>query len=80
MGRRLEIDWQETASELKECYRKERISKRKVRLHALWQLRLGKSLAEVAELVGMDYRTVQNWVAWYRHGGLKEVLQRIKGP
>jgi transposase len=39
---------------------------------------LGESLAEVAELVGMGYRTVQNWVVWYRHGGLKEVLIRIK--
>lgn len=79
MGRTLEIKWQETASELKQCYRKERNSERKIHLHALWQLRLGKSLKEVAELVGMSYRSLQNWVAWYRDGGLVEVLQRIKG-
>ena len=27
----------------------------------------------------MTCRTLQNWVAWYRQGGLQEVLQRIKG-
>lgn len=79
MGRKLEIDWQETASELKERYRKERNSERQTRLHAFWQLRLGKPMKEVAELVGIGYRTLQYWVAWYRHGGLAEVLKRIKG-
>lgn len=79
MGRKLEIEWQETASELKQCYRKERNSERKTRFHALWQLRLGKTLKEVVEMVGIGYRTLQRWVSWYRHGGLKEVLQRIKG-
>jgi transposase len=24
-------------------------------------------------VVGVNYRTVQDWVAWYRHGGLSEV-------
>lgn len=79
MGRTDKLEWQETALELKERYRKERNSERKMRLHAFWQLQLGKSMREVAELVGMTYRTIQNWVAWYRHGGLKEVLERIKG-
>jgi transposase len=36
-------------------------------------------MKKVAELVGVGYRTLQDWVAWYRDGGLKEVLQRIKG-
>ena len=66
MGRKLEIDWQETASELKERYRKEHNSERQTRLHAFWQLRLGKTLNEVAELVGIGYRTLQDWVAWPR--------------
>lgn len=79
MGRKLKIDWQETASELKERYHKERNPERRTRLHALWQLRLGKNMKEVAVLVGVGYRTLQYWVAWYRHGGLAEVLKRIKG-
>ena len=79
MERTLKLEWQETASELKKRYRKERNSERQTRLHAFWQLRMGKTLKEVAELVGIGYRTLQNWVAWYRHGGLAEVLKRIKG-
>jgi transposase len=36
-------------------------------------------MKEVVELMGIGYRTLQDWVAWYRHGGLAEVLKRIKG-
>ena len=79
MGRKLEIDWQETASELKKRYRKEHNAERQTRLHAFWQLRLGNTLKEVAELADIGYRILQDWVAWYRHGGLAEVLKRIKG-
>ncbi len=78
MGRTLKIDWQETISELRCHYREERNSERKTRLNTLWQLRLGKTLKEVAELVDIGYHTLQYWVAWYHHGGLEEVLQRIK--
>ncbi len=79
MGRTLELEWQETASELKKRYCKERNSERRTRLQALWHLRCGKKMKEVADLVGIAYRTLQYWVAWYRHGGLTEVMQRIKG-
>jgi hypothetical protein len=64
MGPKLEVDWQETAPELRKLYRKERHSERRTRLHALWQLRGGKSLKEVAELVGIGYRTLRDWVAF----------------
>jgi transposase len=79
MGQKLEVDWQETAPELRKRYRKERHCQRRTRLHALWLLRCDKSLKEVAALVGIAYRTLQYWVAWYRKGGLTEVLERIKG-
>ena len=59
MGRFLEIEWQETTSELKNRYRRERNLERKMRLHTFWQLRLGKTLKEVVELVGIGYRTLQ---------------------
>jgi transposase len=77
MGRQLQIDWQQTGAELKELYHKERNSEHRPRPHALRQLRCGKSLKQVAELVGIAYRTLQYWVAWYRDGGLAEVLSRI---
>jgi transposase len=79
MGRTLEVDWQETAEELQNLYRNEHNSERRTRLQALWQLRSGKDLKEVAGLVGIAYRTLQYWVTWYREGGLTEVLSRIKG-
>lgn len=78
-GRPLEIDWQHSIEELFELYRREKNVYRRTRLQALWQLRQGKTLKEVSELVGMSYRTLQRWVAWYRSGGLSEVLQRTPG-
>jgi len=27
----------------------------------------------------VNYRTVQDWVAWYRQGGLAEVLRHVRG-
>lgn len=42
MGQTLQLEWQETASELKDRYRKERNSERKTRLHAFRQLRWEK--------------------------------------
>jgi transposase len=78
-GRPLVIEWQESAEELKAAYRHEKDSYRRTRLQALWQLRSGKQLAEVQELVGVGYRTLQRWVQWYRRGGLREVLRRTPG-
>ncbi len=54
-------------------------SERRTRLQAFWHLRSGKKMQEVAELVGIAYRTLQYWVAWYRYRGLAEVLRRISG-
>lgn len=79
MGRKLEIEWQETADQLKLFYRWERNPHRKIRLQALWHLCCGKGLQSVADLIGVCYRTLQYWVAWYRDGGLREVLRRIPG-
>lgn len=45
----------------------------------MWQLRQGKRIQDVVETVGVSYRAVQNWVAWYRTGGLGEVLKRVTG-
>ncbi len=79
MGQRLQIEWRETADQLKLFYRWERNPHRKIRLQALWHLRCGKPLKDVVEMVGVCYRTLQYWVAWYRAGGLAEVLRRIPG-
>ena len=78
-GRPLQIEWREGEAELYERYRREKDSQRRMRLQALWQLRRGKSLGEVQQLVGVSYRTVQRWVTLYRQGGLALVVQRVPG-
>jgi transposase len=79
MARTLEVDWQQSERELHELYRREANPHRRTRLQSLWLLRQNKSIKEVAPVVGMHYRTVQSWVAWYRQGGLAEVLRRTPG-
>jgi transposase len=58
---------------LKAAYRQERRPDVRPRLHALWLLRGGRGVREVAQLVGVHERTVQRWVGWYRAGGLPAV-------
>lgn len=79
MGQRLQLEWQETPEQLHLFYRWERNPHRKIRLQAFWHLRCGKRLQDVVDIVGVCYRTLQYWVAWYRDGGLVEVLRRIPG-
>jgi hypothetical protein len=64
MGQRVQIEWHETADQIQLFYRWERNPHRKIRLHALWQLRRGKRIQEVAESIGVSYRTIQYWVSW----------------
>lgn len=79
MGRRLQVEWQETTEELKALYLKEEHAQRRTRLQALWHLRSGKRIQEVEAIVGSGYRVIQRWVAWYRQGGLDEVSRRVSG-
>jgi transposase len=79
MGRRAEVGWQESREELKHRCPKEGHPQRRIRLQALWHLRQGKSIEDVVEITGASYRNVQQWLQWYREGGLAEVLRRVVG-
>jgi transposase len=79
MARKLQIDWQESEDELCRLYKQEKDHQNRTRLQALWLLRPGRTMKEVAGLVGVHYRTFQEWVAWYRKGGVAEVLQHRHG-
>jgi transposase len=79
MGRRLQVEWTESARELKHLYCQENHAQRRTRLQALWLLREGQKLGQVAAVIGVHYRTLQEWVAWYRQGGLPAVLGRVRG-
>jgi transposase len=78
-GRPLRIAWRDEESALREAYRRERDAELRPRLHVLWLLRRGERLGDVADLVGVHYRTAQQWVAWYRVGGLAEVRRHRHG-
>ena len=78
-GRPLVIDWTESADDFERMFDLERNGHRRARLQALWTLRAGGSIGDAGEKVGVDYRTVQRWVSWYRQGGLQNVLTRTPG-
>jgi len=78
-GKTLQIPWQEDETTLFELYRGERDPEIRPRLHALWLLRKGKPMKEVAFLIGFHYRRLQEWVAWYRQGGIEEVRRHRNG-
>ena len=82
IGRPFVVDWhpEDTPEALKAAYRAERDPMLRTRLQGLWLLRSGRQMGEVSSVVGVHYRTVQQWVSWYRKGGVGEVLShRMKG-
>ena len=42
-------------------------------------MRQGHLLSQAAPLVGVHYRTAQEWIAWYKQGGLDQVKSRKRG-
>lgn len=79
MAREMQIDWQDDAETLGVAYRKAKDRQARQRLHALWLLRQGKTMAETADILGVHYRTVQEWVSWYRQAGRAAVLAHRHG-
>ncbi len=79
MGRHVQIEWQEDEATLKQRYLDAKDAQDRTRLQAFWLLRGGRTIGEVAGIVGRHPRTVQDWVAWYRQGGLAEVLRHRNG-
>jgi len=80
-GRKLRIEWaveDDTASPYAR-YRRERRADVRPRVHALWLVRRGHSAREAAEVLGVDERTVQRWLGWYRAGGLAPLEGRHAG-
>jgi len=75
-GRPLVIDWraEDDAARLKALYQTETRRDVRPRLHALWLLRSGHRLREVAAGLGVHERNVQRWVGWDRTGGLPTVM------
>ena len=66
MARPFEVAWQEDEATLFELYKQETDHQNRTRLQALWLLRSGRKLQEIADTLGIHYRTLQSWVGWYR--------------
>jgi len=79
VAHRVQVEWQEDADELKRLYLAEKGHQNRTRLQALWHLRQGRTVSEVADLVGHHPRTIQDWVAWYRVDGIAEVRRHRHG-
>lgn len=79
MARPFELEWQEDEQTLYGLYKQAKDHQNRTRLQALWLLHQGRPLSQVAAIVGVHYRTVQEWVAWYRQGGVAEVLRHRHG-
>jgi len=79
MGRRVAVEWAESAEELYARYAAEPEVGRRKRLQALWLVRTGASVAEAGRLAGVGRRSAERWLGWYRRGGLAEVLRRVPG-
>ena len=73
------VEWAaaDDAASLYERYRRERRPDVRPRLHGLWLVRTGRTTREASEVLGMDERTVQRWLAWYRAGGLAPLRDRM---
>lgn len=79
MGRPLKVDWQDSENALKKRYLNETDHQDRMRLHALWLVRKGRQMGEVAEIMGVCYESIRRWVDWYRTGGIEEVLAHRQG-
>ena len=81
VGRPLRMNWrpEDSPEALKTAYLTEKDIVSRTRLHGLWLMRTGQPLGQVASVLGLHYRTVQTWAAWYRIGGIQEVLSHRKG-
>src|SRR5690349_15600697 len=80
-GRKLTVAWasEDDAASLYARYRRERRPDARPRLHGLWLVRTGKTTREASEVLGVEERTVQRWLAWYRAGGLAPLEGRHAG-
>jgi transposase len=80
-GRKLTVVWgaADDAASLYGRYRRERRADVRPRLHGLWLVRTGHTTRETAAVLGVDERTVQRWLGWYRAGGLSPIEGRHAG-
>ena len=78
-GKIVQVDWQDEEAALKGLYRGEKDAAVKARLQLLWLVCSGKQVKEATQVVGCHRRTAQQWLAWYREGGVEGVRSKKGG-
>ena len=75
------IVWHEadSANELWYRYQSETIRELRLRWHALWLLRQGYTRNAVIQALGINPRTLRDWIGWYQTGGCAEVAHHRSG-
>jgi transposase len=82
MPRRLNIEIQESSSQLEKQLKTARTARQKERIQMLWWLKTGQVTEhrQLAERLGRDPSTVTRWLQSYRQGGLASLLSVKKAP
>jgi transposase len=82
MARLLKIEISESVEYLEKTLRHARSARQKERLQKLWWLKSGQVTQhqDLAHRLGRDGSTVTRWLAKYRHGGLKGLLEEKTAP
>jgi transposase len=77
-GKVTQVAWAsgDDESSLKAAYQQEKDHQVKPKLHLLWLVRQGHQIRQAAQVVGVDNRTGQRWIACYRKGGLDALRRR----
>jgi transposase len=75
------ITWraEDTESELAYRYRTEQAPELRIRWHALWLLRQGHTRPTVTRILGINPRTLYDWIAWYQAGGCRAIARHRQG-
>lgn len=71
------VPWRESVDELHTLHAAAGDATSRKRLHALWLVRCGVSVREAAARSEVSRATLNNWLGWYRAGGLDAVVRRI---
>lgn len=79
MAGRMHVDWQHSADELAARYHAERNPRLAQRWQVLWLLCQGRSMKDVATIVGRGVSTLWVWLRWYRTGGIDAVAGHPRG-
>ena len=76
MGKKAQLEINESASELEKILRKQRILTGEKRIRCLLYIKTGKfkTRQELSEYLGIHKRTMERWINKYKMGGIDQML------